>query len=383
MTPTLGTVRQGINAADIKELAARKGPCVTIFIPDHHPGAQAGSRPALVRDMIHGADVLLHHNKALRAQAGDMLAPLEGFAQAEEVESGGPGFAIFAAPHHIDIFQMPGIGAASAGVASHFALLPLVERVYTPQEFCILGLSTKHLRLLRYRGGTCEDIPLPPQVPESVEAAGGFKAPDHDLENRSTAGVSTGSMKAVHFGTLSDREAAGEYQQHFFGIVAHGLKDTLKGAPLLLAGVHEEVAMYRRVSRYVHILESEIAGNIEFLELEDVARAAEAAAREHYLRAGKKVLAQFREMPDRARTLGGDPHQVLRAAAAGRVHKLCVREMSGVHGHMEHELDTVHLGNEDLLNAVVVETIRHGGEVYMLPPGEMPASNPLAAILRF
>jgi len=383
MIPTLGTVRQGIDVAALKELAARKGPCVTIFIPDHHPGAQAGSRRALVRDMIHRAEALLQHNKALKAHAGDLLTPSAEFAESEAAASGGPGFAIFAAPRHCDIFQAPGIEGASVTVASHFALLPVVERVYTPQDFYVLGLSTKHLRLFRYRGGVCEDVPLPPQVPESVEAAGGFKAPDHDLENRSTAGVSTGSMKAVHFGTLSDREAANEYMRHFFGIAAHGLKETLKGAPLLLAGVHEEITMYRRVSRYAHILESEIAGNIESLTLQEIGRAAADAAREHYRKAGKKALAEFREMPDRARTLGGDPHQVLRAAAAGRVHTLCVREMSGVNGHMERELDTTHFGNEDLLNAVAVETIRHGGEVFTLAPGEMAASNPLAAILRY
>jgi len=382
MTPT-GTVHQGLNVAAFKELAARKGPCVTIFIPDHHPGAQAGARTTLVRDMIHQAEGLMQHSKAVRAHAGDLLVALAGFAESEEAAAGGPGFAIFAAPHHLDIFQAPGIQAASVAVASHFALLPLVERVYTPQDFYILGLSSKHLRLLRYQGGGCEDVPLPSKVPESLEAAGGFKAPDHDLENRSTAGVSTGSMKAVHFGTLSDREAAREYLQHFFGTAAQGLKETLKGAPLLLAGVHEEVAMYRRVARYGHLLESEIPGNVEFLTPEEIAAAAKNAACEHYLKAGRKVLAEFREMKDRSRTMGGDPHQLLRAAAAGRVHQLCVREMDGVQGRMERELDTANLAKEDLLNAVVVETIRHGGEVFALPPGEMAASNPLAAILRY
>jgi hypothetical protein len=377
MTPTIGTVHRTLDPAALKELAAHKGPCLTMFIPDRHPGAQAGSRTALIRDMIHRVE------PQLKARAASLLSPLATMADTEEIAAGGPGFAIFRSPHHLEVFHLPGTTTGTLAVASHFTLLPLLERVYAPQQFYILGLSRKHLRLLRYNAGVCEEVPMPPQVPENVEAAAGLDAPDHDLENRSTAGIATGSMKAVHFGTTTDREAAGEYLYHFLGMIAQGLNDTLNGAPLLLAGVHEEAAAYRRASRYPNILEAELHGNIEFLSLGEIARAAAEAAREHYLRAGQKVLAELREMPDRSRTLVGNPHRVLRAAAAGRVHRLCVREATAIHGPMEKELDTVHIATEDLLNAAAVETIRHGGEVFVLPSDRMPASNPVAAILRY
>jgi len=57
--------------------------------------------------------------------------------------------------------------------------------------------------------------------------------------------------------------------------------------------------------------------------------------------------------------------------------------MTGIHGAMERELDTVHAANEDLVNATVVETIRHGGDVFVLPQSQMAAANPVAAILRY
>ena len=40
-------------------------------------------------------------------------------------------------------------------------------------------------------------------------------------------------------------------------------------------------------------------------------------------------------------------------------------------------------GGEDLVNAAVVETLRAGGEVFMLPQDKMQAAHPLAAILRY
>jgi hypothetical protein len=40
-------------------------------------------------------------------------------------------------------------------------------------------------------------------------------------------------------------------------------------------------------------------------------------------------------------------------------------------------------GGQDLANAAVVETLRAGGEVFMVPQDKMPAADPIAAILRY
>jgi hypothetical protein len=39
-------------------------------------------------------------------------------------------------------------------------------------------------------------------------------------------------------------------------------------------------------------------------------------------------------------------------------------------------------GQEDLLNTAAVETLRHGGSVYTIPPGQA-MSSPVAAIFRY
>jgi len=386
MTPISGTVHRRLDAAAIKLLAECEGPCVTVLIPEHHPGAQAGSRKTLVRGMVQRAARQLVEGN-LKAAAGPLLASLEGIAEEDETEAGGCGFAIFCSPRVLEVYDLPSWTttnqpAEKLTIASHFDLAPLVERAFVPREFFILGISRKYLRLFRYRNEICQEVALPPKVPVSVEVAGAFDQPDHDLENRSSSGPSTGSMRGVHFGTMSDREAAGEYLGHFFGIVDQGLKETLAGGPLLLAGVHEEIAAYRRAAKYPHILESEIHGNIEFLAAEEIARHAADAAREHYRRAGQRVLAEYREMPGRSRTRD-DPYDVLQAAAAGRVHRLCVREGIEIHGRMLPELDSAHAVTEDLVNAAVVETLHHGGDVFMLPKDHLPASHPAAAILRY
>jgi hypothetical protein len=150
------------------------------------------------------------------------------------------------------------------------------------------------------------------------------------------------------------------------------LKPALDGKPLLLMGVHEEVVAYRRTAKHAHILTTDCLGSIDFLTLPDIATRARKACRAHHQLIAERVLADYQEMPDRGRTLADVP-AIVRAASEGRVHRLCVRTGTEVPGP----------DGEELINAAVVETLRAGGEVFMLPKNKMPPALPLAAILRY
>ena len=370
MTPTLSSTHPTLDACAVKLLAGSRGPCITILIPGHHPGAPEGSRRALFHDFVRAAGQRL---------PASMVGPLAEMAEEPEFLRGGPAEAIFRGPEFIARHHVRGPLDEKLVVASHFHLMPFLVSSFAPQEFFILALGRKHLRFLEYSGGDCKELALPAGVPANLEAAGGFDRPDHDLENRAPAGPSVGGMRGVHFGTMSDHEAAPEYLAHFFGRVDRGLKPVLAGKPLLLMGVHEQIAAYRRVAKYGAILIPEVTGNAELLPVAEITASAADAAVKHYYSVGERVLEECREMSDRHRTLG-DLHEVLAAAAAGRVHRLCVRAGTEVIGPLS---STPNAESEDLINAAVVETLRAGGEVFALPQDKMPVTSPAAAILRY
>ena len=86
-------------------------------------------------------------------------------------------------------------------------------------------------------------------------------------------------------------------------------------------------------------------------------------------------------MPDRARTLVGGS-KILAAAEEGRLHQLFIAEEGEVHAmQASHRQDLMQ--GEDVLNAIAVETIRKGGQVFTLPQAAMGAAAPVAAILRY
>jgi len=81
--------------------------------------------------------------------------------------------------------------------------------------------------------------------------------------------------------------------------------------------------------------------------------------------------------------------EIVKAAYDGRVSQLFVTEGGTVTGNFDEASHRVrthgqpHLGDEDLLNAAVIQTILHAGEVFLTPHREMPGNAHLAALLRY
>jgi hypothetical protein len=156
----------------------------------------------------------------------------------------------------------------------------------------------------------------------------------------------------------------------------------LNQKPLLLMGVREEIAAFRRVSAYDWLLDSEVDGNWDALGMAQLAQHAHRASIDEYQRVGKAIVAEAREMRDRTRA-SFDAREIMHAARDGRVHRLCVRADTEVMGPLPSTISKAKMHREDLANAAVVETLKHGGEVYVLPQDAMPETDPVCAVLRY
>jgi len=368
-----------ISIATLESIAAKKGPCLTVVVPDHHPGMPEASQRNHIRTLVKAAK---QRAVAIPTAAWppDFENPLEELATSLPT-GGGPGLAVYRTPDSIESFAVEG-DTAKAVLASHPYVMPLLVPAFATHDLFVLGLSKKRLRLLEYVDGVCEQKELPEGIPASVEASGHSHRGNSPVENRTSAGSSVGSMGGIRFGTGGERETAHEAMEHFCALIDQGLQPMLHNRPLLLMGVKEEIAAYRRVSHYDFLLHTEVDGNIESFTPAHIAALASKAALAEYHRLGEQVFAECREMRDRTRTTN-DAHEVLKAAAAGRVHKLVARGGTELLGPLDADLNNAHLPTEDLVNAAVVETLRHGGQVYLLPPEQMPITESVCAILRY
>jgi release factor family 3 len=357
---------QALNWSELKELCASAGPCITIMLGAHHPGAHTLSYAVRLRNAIRAAGQELPKFTS-PGQMDELLAPLHDLADDPAMSAGGGGMVIFCAPGVFSRFQPPAAVTDAVVVGQHFYIVPLVGMLGGEREFFILGVGQKGLRLLHYLDGRCEAVLLPASVPRNVEEAGAFDQPDHTLENRSTAGKSAGSLQSVPFGTGSERETAGEHLHHFFRLVDKGLAEVLKGRPLLLAGVEYEVSVYRRASRYPHVLDGDLPGDLRRLPVEEIQRLAGQYAGSRATEEAEEALREFREKPER---VVNDVATVVRAAGQGQIAKLILAECANA-------------SSGDVLNTAAVLTIRNGGRVFLLPAERIDGSGLAAAIFRY
>ena len=367
MTSLINITSKLLNIDDLKLLSRHAGPCVTISIPAYQPGAGGGTRHAHLRNLTQtAAEQLGHLNRPEAPDAGDnLVSALELLAATLDDGHGGPGVTLFCAPGFTAAYETPGVRADAVTVGDHFDLLPLVAAAQALNHFFVLGISKNKLRLFHYSNGRAEELALPASVPVSLEAAGAFDEPEHTMNTHSPAGPSVGGLRGVRFASSGDQDSNVVYLRHFFGLVDRELKETLNGAHLFLAGVQEELSLYRKTAKYPHIFESECHGNAEHSSLDQVAKHAAAGALRECRLAADRALGALPEIRDK---LAGDPDTVLKAATEGRVRQIFAAEEGTP---------------KEAINAAVVEGLRTGAEVFTYPGTELPGFGAIAAVLRY
>ena len=385
MTATKLFAPETLQPASLQEILGLPGPCLTLFLPPYRPGELASTPAALLKAGLQHAGQELAERRCPETDRAELFAPLEELAQDPELlEGSGRGRAIFRSPELLRQFHMIQPVPASVVVAGSFAVRPLLAELQLPRVFYILALSKDHVQLMRCEDFRAKAVGLPPGFPLSLEEAMAFEPPDHDLENRSAAGSSTGAMRRVRFGTGSGRETQHAHLSDFYKLVDRGIHQILpKGdVPLVLAGVAEETDAYRAISGYRNLSAGTLQGSPDFAsqEPEFLMQAysllrAEATVRE--LEALTEAIE--RAAPSHVST---DPDEVLRAAFEGRVRQLYIDESANRTGVFERGRYRT-CGREDLLNLAAVQTILHRGGAFGLPHGMMPPGLSAAAILRF
>ena len=362
MTATVNITSKFLNMDDLKLLSRHPGPCVTVSIPGFQPGAGGGSRHAHLRHLTQtAAEQLGHFN---RPETGEMAAALELLAGTLDNGHGGPGVTLFCSPGFTASYETPGVRADAVTVGERFHLLPLVSAALIPSRFFVLGVSRNRIRLYHYADGRVEELALPAGVPPSLEAAGAFDEPEHTFDSHSAAGPSVGGLRGVRFASSGDQDSNVVYLRHFFGVVDRGLKETLNGEPLFLAGVQEELSLYRKTAKYPHIFEAECHGNAEHSTLDQVAKHAAAGAMREYRLAADRALKSLPEIRDKI----ADSDGVLKAASEGRVRQIFVAEEGGP---------------AETMNAAVVEGLRTGADIFAYPGKELEGFGAIAAVLRY
>lgn len=363
---------ESLNQDFLKEICTSPGPCVTILLPAFRPGASDLPAAERLKTILREAAHELESRRYL-GSVDRFLEPLKKLARSPESLAGGAGAAIYLTPSGLRHVRLPVPAAERLVAASQPFITPLLTHLI-PRVSYVLAFSKKLTRLGRWRDGECIEISLPAGVSRSFEESLLLVQPDHDLQNHSAA---------TRFGTGTERDLVHERLRHYLQHLDREIAAILRDAPLVLVGVAEELAAYRSVAGHPKILNARPTNpdHLALSELKDLCEEALLAARRSD---AEKVVAQILETSRRDRVAGG-VRTVLEAAHEGRVHRMVMEAGAAYQGLLGplFPLDDRRVeGKHDLINAAAVETIRAGGDVYVVDPGEL-GDRPVAALLRY
>ena len=371
----------------VEELLRSSGPCITILLPPYRPGEPGKSRAGLLKTDLQELAGQLEALGIPEQVSGDVVKPLKELTE-DEASSAGSHFGriIFRSRDAFEQFSLMKPVKAQMTVGNYFQIRPALDELYLPPEFYLLKLSQKDVELIRCRDFRTERVKLPKGVPETMEDALAFKPPDHDLENRSSAGASTAAMRGIRFGTASGRETQYAYLADFYRMVDRGVAELLHGGnpPLILAGVDEDTAAYRAIHTYPNLLSETIHGSArDASSQQDLFEEVYSIVRADHVDRMAASLVERKERLAPAR-ISMNLELILSAAAEGRVEKLYVNEGAQKMGFLPDAIRSARgRREEDLLNVAAVETILHGGAAFSLPANKLPDGASVAAVLRY
>lgn len=367
----------------VDELVTLTGPepsgRVSVYLPTHRSGREAGQDAVRLRHLLRSA--------AEEITDGDLLTTVRALEEVDTMLP--PGFAGAALLVETGAARVVGLAEPVRElwtVSDRYHLTPLIQAIQRRLEFDILALSRQAARVVRVTGSRAEPLPVP-DLPAGMADALRWDDRERQLQSHAAGRTGAGTVAAAFHGQGGSADTRLADLERYLHLVDHAVGSARAGSerPLVLAGVDDIVAVFRRVTRCSKLVDGHIAGNPDQRsddELADRARplvprptaAAEQRARDAFL-AGAAATVDTVE-------------QAVVAAAAGQVETLFVAADRPTWGRYRdgHTLierhDERQPGDHDLTDVAASETLRHRGTVHLVDD-DVPGGGTAAAVLHF
>lgn len=376
----------------LKQLAKASGACVSLYLPAYQQGAGVGRTDVVLRSLVNVAEEKLKARDVASVDIEDLLEPVRAQSFEDWMQRGhSQGIAIFRSPTVLEGYWLPQNVQESVHVSASFHIIPALEQMASPPEFWVVALTRKGVRLLHGTPDGLEQAKLPDSVAPTLDEFLALEPGDHRRAGRSAAGPSVGSMKGVAFGTGVEMEVSNRHFRDYCVAIDRGLRAMLEPdhPPLIVEGATFEVSTYRGASQYANI-----AGAI--VRSPDDGGLADSDL-------NMKVRAMLAETPSPAEVRAHDyvsgvlgSHlavteltALVRMASRGRADVTFLCAGCAQHADVDHITGRIRLAGEfvaeddDLFNAAAVETLKHSGEVYVVPAERIPGGSGAVSRLRY
>lgn len=383
-------VAQSTFHSELKPLLTEQArPCLSLYLTTHRALPDRQQNPIRYKNLVKQLEESLRR-RCSPSETDMLLDPFRALANDEMVWTHPwDGLAVIGAPDQFRVIKLHQPVPDLAIVADSFHLKPLLRTMQGTGRYQVLSLNRGRINLFEGNRDSLDEVQLAEGVPRTVEEALGSEYTDPYGSLVSFGGADRGS--AVHHGQGSKKDEVDIDQERFFravdrAILEHHSKPS--GLPLILAALAEYHTPFRRISHNSFLLERGIEVDASSLTADQLRERAWEAVEPEF-RARIEKLAEVYQFA-RSKELGSDDlRKIAMAAAESRVDTLLVEADRRIPGQLNPETGSMALRKkddpqaDDLLDDLAELVLNRGGEVLVLPPGDMPAKTGVAAIYRF
>lgn len=369
----------------------RPGPVVSLYQPTSRTDLE--QNVLRLKNLVGAAEERLEEHGLRKAEVTEVLRPVSDMVSDRDFwRRRLDGLVIFAAPGFVQHLHLPFRVEEKAVAARTAYVKPLLPALSLDGHFFVLAISQKAIRLLRATRFGIDEVDLSDvDIPRSLDEELQFDQFEAQLQGHApSAGRAPGGRNPFH-GHGADTDDHKEQIQRFFRRVDNGIVKLLgnDNAPLVIAAADYLHPLYRRASDYRNILDRGVEGNPDQLSPQELHERAWPVVEPHFKTKIDETCDRFNSYGNEGRA-SADLADVLAAAHAGRIECLMVRDdaerwgLFDAIGNTIEDHDEPRAGNVDLVDLAARQTIAHGGDVFVLSPGDMCGDGAeVAAVYRF
>lgn len=382
-----------ITKETLRQLAeAQATPSVSLYLPTYPMGSGTQQNAVLLRNLLDRTEEQLLGARLRRPDVAALLQPARDRQEdADYWQNQSEGLAVFLAPDQAFFFRVPISFDERIRIADRFHVKPLLPYFSEDGRFYILALSQANVRLFQATRYRVDPVKLD-HVPTSLAEALKFDDKDRQMELPTGASGSHGGRGAapMFHGHGSAANDPKNDLLRFFQQLDAGVSEILRNehAPLVLAGVEYLHPIYAAATSYRDLVPEGIKGNPDQMSGEELHAAAWPIVEPIFHSARASAIANYYDLLSHQRA-ASTLEEILPAAYTGRINTAFTaigRQRWGTFNEQTYELQYAAAStatNEDLINLVAIQTILHDGEVFALPPEEMPDGREVAAVYRY
>ena len=292
------------------------------------------------------------------------------------------GLAVFISPDTFLYYRVPIAFNNRVIVSKYFNIKQLIPELFEDRKYFVLTLSRNQNKLYQCTPDSIAPIEIK-QTPDNIEETLQYDDPEENIQYHSGNG-----SEAIFHGQGVTNEDNEEDLMRYLRQIDKGLNSFLhnKEAPLILICVDDLFPLYKNANTYKNIVDDFVSGNPEDMNIGKIQHKTREVAEHIFQNYKTEALESYKERIGSDKT-SNKIEEILPASTNSRIDTLLIKsnkEKWGIYDLEEQEVRVLEdLGYYDLYNYAALNTIAHGGNVYVLESEIMSEDIEIGAVYRY